>query len=94
MWTSIESLSANGGGFLDADTAAVADTWEAAVHAAGGAVALVDSLLGGAARTGVSALRPPGHHAERDACDGLLLLRQRGGGGASGRGRRTASSGC
>ena len=30
----------------------------------GGAVALVDALLGGEARTGVSALRPPGHHAE------------------------------
>jgi len=70
----IESLSANGGGFLDADTAAVADTWEAAVRAAGGAVALVDSLLGGTARTGVSALRPPGHHAERERAMGFCFF--------------------
>ena len=39
-------------------------TFEAALRAAGGAVALVDGLLGGTARTGVLALRPPGHHAE------------------------------
>ena len=34
------------------DTAAVAGTWEAALRAAGGAVALVDALLGGEARDG------------------------------------------
>jgi acetoin utilization deacetylase AcuC-like enzyme len=62
--SSIERLCAHGGGFLDADTAAVPETWEAALHAAGGAVALVDELLGGRAGVGVSALRPPGHHAE------------------------------
>jgi acetoin utilization deacetylase AcuC-like enzyme len=60
----IEALCARGGGFIDADTAAVPATWEAALRAAGGAVALVDALLGGGARTGVSAQRPPGHHAE------------------------------
>jgi acetoin utilization deacetylase AcuC-like enzyme len=60
----IEALCARGGGFIDADTAAVPATWEAALRAAGGAVALVDALLTGEARTGVSALRPPGHHAE------------------------------
>jgi acetoin utilization deacetylase AcuC-like enzyme len=70
----VESLSARGGGFLDADTAAVADTWEAAVRAAGGAVTLVDSLLGGTARTGVSALRPPGHHAERERAMGFCFF--------------------
>ena len=90
----IEALSANGGGFLDADTAAVADTWEAAVRAAGGAVALVDALLGGPARTGVSALRPPGHHAERERAMGFCFFGNVGSGGASGRGPRTASSGC
>jgi acetoin utilization deacetylase AcuC-like enzyme len=71
---SIEAVSARGGGFLDADTAAVADTWEAALRAAGGAVTLVDSLLGGAARTGVSALRPPGHHAERERAMGFCFF--------------------
>jgi acetoin utilization deacetylase AcuC-like enzyme len=70
----IESLCANGGGFLDADTAAVESTWEAALRAAGGAVTLVDSLLGGGARTGVSALRPPGHHAERARAMGFCFF--------------------
>jgi acetoin utilization deacetylase AcuC-like enzyme len=71
---SIETLCANGGGFLDADTAAVPSTWEAALRAAGGAAALADSLLGGAARTGVSALRPPGHHAERERAMGFCFF--------------------
>jgi acetoin utilization deacetylase AcuC-like enzyme len=62
--TFIEELCASGGGFIDADTAAVAQTWEAALRAAGGAIALVDALLGGEAAMGVSATRPPGHHAE------------------------------
>ena len=60
----IEALCARGGGFIDADTAAVPATWDAALRAAGGAAALVDALLGGDAVSGVSALRPPGHHAE------------------------------
>jgi acetoin utilization deacetylase AcuC-like enzyme len=60
----IERLCASGGGAIDADTIAVEGTWEAALRGAGGAAALVDSLLGDGARTGVSALRPPGHHAE------------------------------
>jgi acetoin utilization deacetylase AcuC-like enzyme len=70
----IEALCAAGGGFLDADTAAVRSTWEAALRAAGGAVALVDALLGGTARTGVSALRPPGHHAERQRAMGFCFF--------------------
>jgi acetoin utilization deacetylase AcuC-like enzyme len=70
----IESLCAGGGGFLDADTAVVPSTWAAALHAAGGAVALVDALLGGAASVGVSALRPPGHHAEPERAMGFCIF--------------------
>ena len=70
----IERLCSRGGGFIDADTAAVAGTWEAAVRAAGGAAALVDALLGGGARRGVSALRPPGHHAEPDRAMGFCFF--------------------
>jgi acetoin utilization deacetylase AcuC-like enzyme len=61
---SIRSLCEAGGGAIDADTYAVPGTYAAALRAAGGAVALVDGLLGGSADVGVSALRPPGHHAE------------------------------
>ena len=70
----IEALCARGGGSLDPDTAAVPDTWEAALRAAGGAVALVDELLGGGARAGVSALRPPGHHAEPERAMGFCFF--------------------
>jgi acetoin utilization deacetylase AcuC-like enzyme len=61
---SIEELSHSGGGPIDYDTVATPATYEAAVRAAGGAVALVDELLSGSAATGFSAMRPPGHHAE------------------------------
>src|SRR3954449_3176204 len=60
----IEELSASGGGHIDYDTVAMPATYEAAVRAAGGAVALVDALMSGEAAAGFSALRPPGHHAE------------------------------
>jgi len=70
----IEDLCARGGGFIDADTAAVPATWEAALRAAGGAVALVDGLLGGEYASGVSALRPPGHHAEPDTAMGFCFF--------------------
>jgi acetoin utilization deacetylase AcuC-like enzyme len=70
----IESVCLGGGGSLDADTACVESTWEAALRAAGGAAALVDALLGGSARAGVSALRPPGHHAERERAMGFCFF--------------------
>ena len=41
----IEELCASGGGPIDYDTVAMPATYEAAVRAAGGAVALVDELL-------------------------------------------------
>ncbi len=70
----IEALCARGGGSLDPDTAAVPDTWEAALRGAGGAAALVDELLGGSARVGVAALRPPGHHAEPQRAMGFCFF--------------------
>ena len=60
---SIERVCASGGGYLDLDTVVSADSFEAALHAAGGAVQMVDLLLDGAAPCAFSAHRPPGHHA-------------------------------
>jgi acetoin utilization deacetylase AcuC-like enzyme len=71
---SIRSLSEAGGGAIDADTYAVPGTYGAALRAAGGAVALVDALLGGSADVGVSALRPPGHHAEAARAMGFCFF--------------------
>src|SRR4051794_17951120 len=70
----IEELSASGGGPIDYDTVAMPATYEAAVRAAGGAVALVDELLSGSAATGFSAMRPPGHHAEPARAMGVCFF--------------------
>ena len=70
----IERLTAAGGGFIDHDTACVRATWPAALHAAGGAVALVDALLSGAAPSGFAAARPPGHHAEAARAMGFCFF--------------------
>ena len=70
----IEQLTAAGGGFIDHDTACVAATWPAALRAAGGACALVDALLSGAAPSGFAALRPPGHHAEAARAMGFCFF--------------------
>jgi acetoin utilization deacetylase AcuC-like enzyme len=71
---SLEALCLDGGGPIDADTFAVPGTFGAALRAAGGAVALVDALLGGEAAVGVSALRPPGHHAEAARAMGFCFF--------------------
>jgi acetoin utilization deacetylase AcuC-like enzyme len=70
----IESVALRGGGYLDLDTVLSAGSFEAALHGAGGAVALVDALLDGDAPTGFSAHRPPGHHATRTQAMGFCLF--------------------
>jgi acetoin utilization deacetylase AcuC-like enzyme len=70
---SVRATSARGGWF-DLDTVASPGSYRAALHAAGGACALAGALLGGEAPTGFSALRPPGHHAERAAAMGFCLF--------------------
>jgi acetoin utilization deacetylase AcuC-like enzyme len=70
----VEAYCARGGGALDADTIVGPDSWEAALRSAGGAVALVDELIGGGAQTGFSAGRPPGHHAEAGRAMGFCLF--------------------
>ncbi len=70
----VQSLCESGGGQIDSDTACVRATWPAALHAAGGAVALVDALTCGAAPFGFSAHRPPGHHAEPGRAMGFCLF--------------------
>jgi acetoin utilization deacetylase AcuC-like enzyme len=71
---SIERICANGGGYLDLDTVVSTDSFEAALHAAGGAVQMVDLLLDGAAPYAFSAHRPPGHHACEARAMGFCLF--------------------
>jgi acetoin utilization deacetylase AcuC-like enzyme len=70
----IEELCAAGGGAIDADTVVVEASYEAALRGAGGAARMVDLLMSGEARTGFSALRPPGHHAEAARAMGFCLF--------------------
>ena len=59
---------------LDPDTLASPGSAEAALRAAGAAVAAVDAVLDGHARRAFCAVRPPGHHATSDAAMGFCLL--------------------
>jgi acetoin utilization deacetylase AcuC-like enzyme len=75
----LQELCAAGGGAIDADTVVSPGSWDAAVHAAGGACAVVDALIGmpGAAdapKLAVSVHRPPGHHAEAARSMGFCLF--------------------
>ncbi len=61
---------------IDADTYVGARSVEAARRAAGSAAALVESLVDGehGATVGVALVRPPGHHATREAGMGFCLF--------------------
>ena len=58
---------------VDPDTAACPQTRQAALRAAGAAVAATDLVLDGAADNAFCAIRPPGHHATRDAAMGFCF---------------------
>jgi len=70
----IERFAASGGGMLDVDTIMSERSFEAALHAAGGAVNAVERLLAGEDRFALCALRPPGHHAEAARAMGFCLF--------------------
>jgi len=70
----IRTLCEGGGGWIDGDTVCSPASFAAAAHSAGGACALVDSLLGEGRATGASLHRPPGHHAEVDRAMGFCLF--------------------
>ena len=71
---SVAALSAKGGGMIDMDTVASAMSYEAATRAAGGAAEAAIKLIDGEYDFALCALRPPGHHAERDRAMGFCLF--------------------
>ena len=59
---------------IDPDTMMSAGSAEAAVLAAGGAVAAVEAVLAGRMRNCFVAVRPPGHHAGPQTAEGFCLF--------------------
>ncbi|MHC4338711.1 MAG: histone deacetylase family protein [Planctomycetota bacterium] len=59
---------------LDADTAVGADSFSAAVRAAGAALALAEALLEDGIDSGFACVRPPGHHACHARAMGFCLV--------------------
>ncbi len=59
---------------LDPDTVMSAGSIEAALRAAGGAIAGVDAVMEGRAQASFVAVRPPGHHAEPARPMGFCLF--------------------
>lgn len=62
------------GQHLDMDTYTTPASWQLALNAAGGAIALATAVWSGAARRGFALTRPPGHHATRHYGMGFCLL--------------------
>jgi acetoin utilization deacetylase AcuC-like enzyme len=59
---------------LDPDTVLSPASAEAALRAAGAAVAATDAVLHGRTQRAFCAIRPPGHHATRDVAMGFCLF--------------------
>ena len=59
---------------VDPDTVACPATLQAALRAAGAAVAATDDVIAGRAHNAFCAVRPPGHHATRDAAMGFCFF--------------------
>jgi acetoin utilization deacetylase AcuC-like enzyme len=60
--------------YIDPDTAMNAASWQAALRAAGAAVAATDAVMDGELENAFCAIRPPGHHAMRDKAMGFCLF--------------------
>jgi acetoin utilization deacetylase AcuC-like enzyme len=72
--TVIEAGPTEGYAQIDPDTRMNPYTVRAALRAAGAGIAAVDMVLGGEVPTAFCAVRPPGHHAERDAAMGFCFF--------------------
>ncbi|MGD8458114.1 MAG: histone deacetylase [Anaerolineales bacterium] len=63
-----------GGQRIDVDTYITPDSWQLAINAAGGGIAVVKSVWKGEAKRGFALCRPPGHHATANQAMGFCLL--------------------
>ena len=73
-WTSCERFCATGGGSLDPDTYATAESWDTALQSAGAGLVAIETLGERGDGIGFVAARPPGHHALADRSMGFCLI--------------------
>ncbi len=71
-----EDISAGGPthAAIDPDTSINVHTWDAALRAAGAAIAATDAVMAGELENAFCAIRPPGHHACRDKAMGFCFF--------------------
>jgi acetoin utilization deacetylase AcuC-like enzyme len=60
--------------YIDPDTAMNAYSWDAALRAAGAAVAATDAVIDGRLHNAFCAIRPPGHHAMHGKAMGFCIF--------------------
>ena len=70
----VEQWAAAGGGQVEVDTVMSRDSYEVACQAAGSAIDAVEQVVGGKYRRALCLIRPPGHHALREAPMGFCLF--------------------
>ena len=61
----------NGVQNLDGDTVICPDSWDAALLSAGAGLTAIDQIVTGQLDNAFTAVRPPGHHAEKDRAMGF-----------------------
>ncbi len=71
----VRQAAENGGGMVDeGDTHVVRESFNVAMLAAGAVINAIDEVLNGNLQNAFCAVRPPGHHAERDKPMGFCLF--------------------
>jgi acetoin utilization deacetylase AcuC-like enzyme len=70
----VARTAGSGPAAFDADTPVSSRSYETALLATGGLLALVDTIMADGADNGFALVRPPGHHAEADRAMGFCLF--------------------